>query len=143
MNQVYIAKQMHRALQMLAQNLHLEDSKAMEIADLYEPWTVGKAYPAGHIVKFGVNGDGESQLYAVLQAHTSQGSWRPDRTPALYKAIGFADSGVAIWTQPLGAADAYRKGDVVEHKEKTWICIVDANVWEPGVAGWQEYDKEA
>ena len=138
MKQVYIAEQMHRAIQMLAQSLQLEDSKAMEIADLYEAWAVDKTYPVGHIVKFGVNADKETQLYTVLQEHTSQKEWRPDKTPSLYKAVGFTETGVSIWTQPLGADDAYMKDDIVEHTGKTWISTVDDNVWEPGVYGWIE-----
>lgn len=59
-------------------------------------------------------------------------------TPSLYKKVGFDDSGIPIWTQPLGASDAYAKGDVVTHNNKTWVSDVDANVWEPGVYGWTE-----
>ena len=62
MNQLLIAKQVNRALQMVAQALGLEDTYAMEIADLYEEYSVGKAYSAGHVFKYGVNADGETQL---------------------------------------------------------------------------------
>ena len=43
-----------------------------------------------------------------------------------------------VWVQPIGASDAYNKGDKVSHNEKNWISDVDANVWEPGVYGWTE-----
>lgn len=136
MNQVYIAEQMNRAFQMLAQSLHLEDTNAMEIADLYEEYAIGKTYPIGHIFKYGVNADGETQLYSVLREHTSQEEWKPNETPSLYKAVGFTDDGVSVWTQPLGATDAYMAGDVVEHNGTTWESTIDNNVWEPGVYGW-------
>ena len=42
------------------------------------------------------------------------------------------------WKQPTGGHDAYKKGDKVAHKGKTWVSTVDANVWEPGVYGWNE-----
>ena len=42
------------------------------------------------------------------------------------------------WSQPLGAHDAYSKGDQVSHNGKHWISTADANVWEPGVYGWEE-----
>ena len=135
MEQVYIAKQVNRALQMLAQSLQLEDTYAMEIADLYEEYAAGKTYPVGNVFKYGVNADGETQLYSVLQEHTSQEDWRPDETPSLYKKIGFTDSGVPIWTQPLGSEDAYMLGDRVEHNGSMWTSGVDYNVWEPGTAG--------
>ena len=54
------------------------------------------------------------------------------------KAVGFTDSGVPVWTQPLGASDAYMKGDTVSHNDKTWTSDIDNNVWEPGVYGWTE-----
>lgn len=136
MNQVYIAEQMNRAFQMLAQSLHLPDTNAMEIADLYEAYSVGKTYPVGYIVKYGVNADGETQLYSVLQEHTSQEEWKPDETPSLYKAVGFTDDGVPVWTQPLGVTDAYMAGDVVEHNGTIWVSTIDNNVWEPSVYGW-------
>lgn len=134
----FIAQQMNRFFQIMAQQMNLEDSVATEIADLYEPWVEGKAYTTGTILKYGTNADGETQLYSVLQNHTSQFDWLPDLTPSLYKKVGFDDSGIPIWTQPLGASDAYAKGDVVTHNNKTWVSDVDANVWEPGVYGWTE-----
>lgn len=141
MNQVYIAEQMHRAFQMLAQSLHLPDTNAMEIADLYEEYAVGKTYPVGYIFKYCMNADGETQLYSVLQEHTSKEEWLPDETPSLYKAIGFTDEGVPVWTQPLGAMDAYMAGDVVEHNGKVWVSTCDNNVWEPGVYGWEQKEE--
>ena len=134
----FIAQQMNRFFQIMAQQMNLEDEVAMEIADLYKPWVEGKAYTTGTILKYGTNADGETQLYSVLQNHTSQFDWLPDLTPSLYKKVGFDDSGIPIWTQPLGASDAYAKGDVVTHNNKTWVSDVDANVWEPGVYGWTE-----
>ena len=141
MKQEYIAKQMHRAFQLLAQSLQLPDTNAMEIADLYEEYAVGKTYPVGYIFKYGGNADGETQLYSVLQEHTAQAEWKPDETPSLYKAIGFTDAGVPVWTQPLGAQDAYQTGDVVAHKGLIWESIVDNNVWEPGVYGWEQKEE--
>jgi len=138
MNKIYIAQQMNRAFSLFADNLMLSDSEAMEIADLYEEWKPDKNYKTGKILKWGVNEWGETQLYIVEQAHTSQEDWPPDITPALYKKIGFNDNGIPIWTQPHGAGDEYDKGDKVEHKGKIWVSDIDLNVWEPGVYGWTE-----
>lgn len=134
----FVAKQMNRFFQIMAQQMNLDDETAMEIADLYEPWESGKSYAVGKIVKYGTNADGETQLYSVLQAHTSQADWKPDVTASLFKAIGFTPSGVPIWTQPLGATDAYMKGDTVSYDGKIWVSDVDNNVWQPGVYGWTE-----
>lgn len=141
MDQLYVAKQVNRALQLMVQNLNLPDTNAMEIADLYEEYTVGKTYPAGHIFKYGVNADGETQLYSVLQDHTSQAGWSPEATPSLYKAIGFTDEGVSIWTQPLGSTDAYQLGDEVSYEGEVWVSEIDNNVWQPGVYGWHKKEE--
>mgnify|MGYP002511139617 CR=1 FL=1 len=137
-DQMFIAQQMNRAFQLFAQGLALTDSQAMEIADLYEPWAENKVYKTGMILKHGTNADGEAQLYTVLQDHQSQADWEPDKAASLFKPIGFTDSGLPVWTQPLGAGDAYNTGDKVEHGGKAWVSTVDSNVWEPGVYGWEE-----
>lgn len=135
-DKVFKAKQLRRALQLWAQTL-TDESMMMEIADVYPKWNGNsKGYKLGDIISYGVNADGETQLYTVLQAHTSQADWTPDTATSLYKKVGFTDTGVSIWTQPLGATDAYNTGDVVEHNGQQWTSDVDGNVWEPGVYGW-------
>lgn len=42
------------------------------------------------------------------------------------------------WSQPIGSHDAYAAGDKVTHNEKKWVSTCNANVWEPGVYGWEE-----
>nr|DAU10341.1 MAG TPA: ChiA1-BD-binding domain protein [Caudoviricetes sp.] len=133
----FLAAQMNRAIQMFTQNLNLPDEQAMEVADLYPEWQEKKAYAVDEILKYGENADGETQLYKVLQAHTSQADWTPDTAASLYKKVGFTDGGVPMWTQPLGATDAYKKGDVVSYNGQLYVSTVDANVWEPGIYGWE------
>ena len=136
-DKMFIAQQYNRFMQMSVQSANLPDDQAMEVADLYPEWVAMKAYAVDEIVKYGVNADGETQLYKVIQAHTSQEDWKPDVTASLYKAIGFTDDGVSIWTQPLGSTDAYMAGDVVSFEDQLWISTVDNNVWQPGVYGWE------
>lgn len=137
MDKKILAQQMNRFLQMSVQSANLTDEKTMEIADLYPEWETMRAYKVDEILKYGVNTDGETQLYKVVQAHTSQADWTPDTAASLYKKIGFTDEGVSIWTQPLGATDAYMTGDVVSFEDQIWISTVDNNVWQPGVYGWE------
>lgn len=135
-DKVFKAKQLRRALQLWAATL-TDESTMMEIADIYPKWNGNsKSYKTGDIFSYGVNADGETQLYSVLQAHTSQTDWTPDTASSLYKKVGFTNSGVSIWTQPLGATDAYNKGDEVSHNGQIWTSDIDGNVWEPGVYGW-------
>lgn len=136
-----LAKQVNRFMQIQVQAANLEDSAAMEVADLYPEWQFPKSYAVDEIFKYGVNADGETQLYKVIQAHTSQEGWTPDVTASLYKKVGFTDTGTSIWTQPLGTSDAYQTGDIVSHGSQTWISTVDNNVWEPGVYGWEVHEQ--
>ena len=43
------------------------------------------------------------------------------------------------WVQPVGASDAYRKGDRVLFQGKVYESLIDANVWSPTAypAGWK------
>jgi hypothetical protein len=133
-----VALQLRKAIELLVQTVPLDETEALAIPDLYEPWAEGKEYAPGKIVTCGTDDNGDTVLYTVLQAHTSAENWPPGDTPALYKRVGFTDSGVPLWVQPLGAVDAYDKGDTVSHNGFIWVSDVDGNVWEPGVYGWHK-----
>lgn len=138
MNKRSIAHQLRRALELYVQTV-TDESVMMEIPDMYPVWNGDNySYKTGVILGYGVNADGETQLYAVLQDHVSQAEWTPDAAPSLYKKVGFTEDGVPVWTQPLGASDAYAAGDRVSHKGAIWVSDVDGNVWEPGVYGWSK-----
>lgn len=135
------ALQYNRLMTKQVQMLDLSDSEAMEYSDLYPEWEENTKYTINSIIKFGVDSNGNTQLYRVIQEHISQNDWKPDITPTLYKAIGFTDDNIDIWTQPLGAHDAYNKNDVVFHNNKKWVSAIDNNVWEPGVYGWNVVEE--
>ena len=141
MNKLQMAEQFRKALQMFAASL--DDEKAMEVATLYDPWVAGKAYTAGEFVAYGVNAVGDPQLYKVVQAHTSQADWTPDKTPALFVAIGLDDAGYPVWSQPTGAHDAYNQGDIVDYNGILYQSLIDGNVYSPEAypAGWAKYEK--
>lgn len=135
MNRVQAAEQMRKALQMFAASLSEED--ALIIASVYPDWDGNnRPYKTGEWLKYGVDAMGDSCLYQVLQDHTSQSQWTPDTATSLYKRVGISADGTPKWVQPVGATDAYNKGDVVEHNGVKWVSDIDANVWEPGVYGW-------
>lgn len=135
MNRVQAAEQMRKALQMFAASLGEDD--ALVIASVYPEWDGNsKAYKTGEWVKYGEDAMGDARLYQVLQDHTSQSQWTPDTATSLYKRVGISADGTPKWVQPVGATDAYNKGDVVEHNGAKWVSDIDANVWEPGVYGW-------
>ena len=137
------ALEMRKALQMFVGTLDVETQldKMLEIPSVFPAYEVGKAYKTKEVISYGVNSVGDPQLYQVLQDHTSAAEWTPDTATSLYKAIGITEDGYPEWVQPLGATDAYSKGDKVSHNGSHWVSDVDNNVWEPGVYGWTEVDE--
>ena len=121
----------------------LTDEQAMEVATIYDAWVPNMAYAEGKILTYGENGVGDPQLYRVAQGHTSQADWTPDKTPALYVAIGLDDAGYPVWSQPTGAHDAYTKGDVVDFNGTLYRSLIDGNTYSPEEypAGWEEYQE--
>ncbi len=121
----------------------LTDEQALECVRLYRSWEVGKNYKKDDFLTYGINGVGDPQLYKVAQGHTSQADWTPDKTPALYVAIGLDDSGYPVWSQPTGAHDAYNKGDIVNYNGVLYESLIDGNVYSPEAypAGWAVYSE--
>ena len=111
----------------------LDDTDALQAVELFAPWAVDTAYTADTRIRY--NG----KLYRVVQAHTSQSDWTPDAVPALYTEV--AEPGtIPVWRQPTGAQDAYALGDKVKYPGENgniWVSTIDANVYEPGVYGWE------
>lgn len=110
----------------------LPDETALDVIDLFLPWRSGESYAVGDRRQY------SEKLYRCEQAHTAQSDWTPDVTPALWTEVSVEEW--PAWRQPTGAQDAYRIDDKVSHNEKHWICTIDYNVYEPGVAGWDEVD---
>ena len=115
----------------------LEDKDALECICLYEKWNGDSVqYTAGQRVQ------DDGVLYTVLQAHTSQPDWKPTAAPSLFAKVLIPDPTVIPeWEQP-DSTNPYTKGDKVTHNGKTWVSLIDNNVWEPGAVGtaalWQE-----
>lgn len=112
----------------------LPDEEAQEVPTLFTPWKVGYEYVLDERIEY--NG----LLYKCVQAHMSQESWTPDVTPALWVRVWVEEW--PEWVQPIGAADAYAAGAKVAHNGQRWVSTVDANVWEPGVYGWESVNTE-
>jgi hypothetical protein len=134
------ALELRKALQIFLETLDAEKDadKLLSVPSVFPVYTIGKAYRAKEVFSYGTNAVGDPQLYMVLQDHTSAAEWTPDTAASLYKAIGISEDGTPVWVQPVGASDAYNTGDIVLHNGKTYKSTADANVWEPGVYGWEE-----
>ena len=93
-------------------------------------WEKDVAYVVGDVVAF-PNEDGAQ--YACIQAHTTQGGWQPDKTPALWHKVEIVTEGaVRVWEKGI----AYAVGDVVAFPKEggaQYTCI-QAHTSQ---AGWQ------
>ena len=116
----------------LAESGGLDEVTASEHAELFAEWAYPIAYTVGQLRRY--NGT----LYKCVQAHTSQADWTPDTAVSLWSVAADPAEEWPAWSQPVGAHDAYAKGDKVSHNGKHWTSSVDSNVWEPGVYGWTE-----
>lgn len=133
-----------RALQLRAMiekaSVSLPDEDALEAVELFPAWAADTAYAADQRVRYnGSSGTPTPTLYKCVQGHTSQAGWEPDKTPALWTEVAKPGE-IPVWRQPTGAQDAYNKGDRVHYPDAdgpVYESNVDANVWEPGVYGWE------
>lgn len=108
----------------------LTDEDALQSVELFPLWISGHEYQTDDRIQY------ESVLYKCVQSHTSQDDWTPNITPALWVVVSIEEW--PEWVQPTGAHDAYNEGDKVSHLERHWISIIDANVYEPSIYGWNE-----
>ena len=110
----------------------VDDTIALSVVTLFPKWTTGTTYDANARVKH------NDVLYRCLSAHTSQDDWAPEVAPSLWAKVLIPDANVIPeWEQP-DSTNPYMNGDKVTHNEKIWVSVVDNNVWEPGVYGWEE-----
>lgn len=116
----------------------LPDDEAFSAPELFPMWNgKGVSYKAGDRVQE------DSKLYKCLQDHISQPDWKPSEAVSLWVEVPDPAIEWPDWVQPIGAHDAYAKGDKVTHNDKHWISDIDANVYEPGVYGWTEAEEES
>jgi hypothetical protein len=111
----------------------LTDEDALRGVKLFPAWAAGVDYAADQRVRY------EDKLYRCVQAHTSQDGWEPPAVPALWTEVAKPGE-IPVWKQPTGAQDAYMTGDKVHYPtadDPVYVSIVDNNVWQPGVYGWE------
>ena len=140
MNKKQATLELRKAIQLFLATMDADTQLAdmMEVASAFPKYKVGKAYKVKEVFSYGENSVGDTQLYQVLQDHTSSAEWTPDIATALYKAIGVTEDGVPEWVQPLGSTDAYRTGDKVSYNGTVYVCTSDYNTYPPDVFGWEK-----
>ena len=116
-----LAKKFRAFIEQMSENA--TDKEALDNIVAFPKWEVNKAYEKDFRLRY------EDVLYKVLQNHTSQADWTPDKAVSLYVKVSIEE--YPEWVQPQGSHDAYNKGDKVSHNEKHWESLIDANVYEP------------
>lgn len=111
----------------------LPDETAIDVSTLFPEWKPGQDYTLDYRLRH------LDKLYRVVQPHTSQTGWEPDKTPALFVEISKPGE-IDVWKQPAGAHDAYRIGVKVYYPTKAdhiYVNTVDYNIYAPDVSGWE------
>lgn len=109
---------------------------------------VERGVPAGEVVQW-VQPTGAHDAYPKewtvlhdnkLWVSTVTGNvWEPGVSGWMEHA---EDDSYPTWVQPSGAHDAYPRDYIVIHNEGVYRSTVNANVWEPGVFGWELIEGE-
>lgn len=109
------------------------DAEALEMRPLYPEWQTGIEYTKGTFMQY------DSILYRVLQDHTSQADWTPDKAVSLYVNVADPQDPYPPFKKPTGAHDAYSKGDGITFEEKHYRSKIDGNVYSPAEYpdGWE------
>lgn len=120
----------------------LDDATASKHIKLFDSWQNAKLYTAGERIVY------DGKLYKVLQGHTSQEDWTPDKAPSLFSEVltstvsddgAVTEDDIKDWAQP-DSTNAYKTGDKVRYNGKTYESTIDNNVWSPEAypTGWKE-----
>lgn len=117
----------------LAQDGELDNTTISEHPSLFPTWTPNWTGKAGNILM-----DGGALYRSIHDITNVAQNTKPSETPSMWTPIADPTEEFPEWSQPIGAHDAYSKGDKVSHSDKQWLSSVDGNVWEPGVYGWEE-----
>lgn len=121
--------------------LSMTDEAVQQIATFLPDFEAGQSYENKAVVRY------KGALYRAIQAVGSSVTsiYTPDAANSYWKRVGEPnEDGIYPWTQPLGATDAYMKGDVVEYKGVIYESTMDNNVWSPDAYsfGWKKVEGE-
>lgn len=109
------------------------DEMSAEVPNLYPTWKANVQYIADDRVLY------NEVLYKVLIGHTSQTDWTPDNAPSLFTKVLIPDENIIPeWEQP-DSTNPYMMGDKVIYNGVIWVSIIDNNVWQPSVYGWEKF----
>lgn len=99
----------------------LSDEVALENIALFPNWETGANLYVGDRVEY------EGKLYKVVQAHTTQETWKPDITPALFEPIDVSNDGSLEkpFVAAMGMTYYKDKYYLDETDRKVYLCTRD------------------
>ena len=112
------------------------DEQAVANKELYPNWNEnGISLSVNTIVYY------EGVLYRVIQPHTTQPDWTPDKAVSLFAKVLVGDE-IEVWEQP-DSTNGYMIGDKVYFPTKNddiYESLIDNNIWSPVAypAGWKK-----
>lgn len=101
------------------QEIEVDDNTALRMMAFYPKWEPGKAYAVGHKMTRG------GKLYKVLQAHTAQAGWEPEKVPAMFTEINETHSGEMDDPIPYGGNMALETGKYYVQDDEIYLCTRD------------------
>ena len=119
----------------MSQSKMLDDITISEHAELFPEWSENWTGKAGTILR-----EGEKLYRSIHDITTTAQNTKPSETPSMWTLVANPDEEYPEWVQPIGVHDAYALNDKVSHNNKHWISVVDNNVWQPSVYGWEEVE---
>ena len=126
-------KAIKKAARMSIDTEQLEPEQLKEVQLIFDEWQPGASVRVGEHYRY------RGELYKVIQSHTTQSDWSPDKVPALFNNV--AEPGeIPEWKQPAGGHDAYNIGDKVTFNGSVYESLINGNVWSPTAypAGWKK-----
>ena len=98
------------------------DAAVAEVAALFPDWTPGAKVKPGDVLAW------DGTLVEVIQAHTTQADWTPDRVPALFKVHRTPEMTAWVAGITVAAGERFTFGGA------TWECVqahTTQKGWEP------------
>lgn len=116
----------------LAESGYIDSALLAKHFNFFHDWHPLINYAYGSICKNG------NKLYRCISPHISQEGLLPESNPQYWLQIVDLNEEWPDWCFPCNKQNLYPLKAKVYHNNKYWQSIVNNNIWEPGVNGWEE-----
>lgn len=127
-----IAERTNALFTILAESGYIDSALLAKHFNFFHDWHPLINYAYGSICKNG------NKLYRCISPHISQEGLLPESNPQYWLQIVDLDEEWPDWCFPCNKQNLYPLKAKVYHNNKYWQSIVDNNIWEPGINGWEE-----